>query len=593
MSILRSWSLRNKLLLFAAALIVLPGTLFGVVSERTATESLQRTIGLQLAREAKHAADRVAAYVARERQTLSSFAQQDLMREVRVFDVDKRVSRALATLEQGSAARAGYVVVDRAGSPVAASRPELLRSAERWLAGLSLDPDARAPTLGPLDVGGRAEIVAMATPIPDPDGAAGTIGFLVGLYDWVALTEPMDALRADLEDAGARATVVLARDDGALLRISRAEDTDPLPDLGDGIEPGPAPERYVVDAAAGWIAGYAALDGSLTGWRLLVVEPLAVALAPVRRLQRRMLFVIGAALVGALAVAALASGRVTRPLAELTGAIRRLSAGGSPPLEVPVRSDDEVGTLARSFNRMASELERTQRHLVEAEKFAFVGELASGVAHQVRTSLGVLRSSTQIIERSLPEGTSAEASELSEMMRAEVDRLAGVVDDLLTLDRPRSLQPVPTPLAGPVGRAADFVEPRAREKRVSIVRRIPERSPVVLCDAEMIQQACVNLLVNAVQAVDEGGTVEVEIREPDPGAGTASFRVRDDGPGIPDDVRDRIFQPFVTQRKGGVGLGLTFVARTAHDHRGAVAIEPCPDGGACFRVDLPLAGGSS
>jgi signal transduction histidine kinase len=109
----------------------------------------------------------------------------------------------------------------------------------------------------------------------------------------------------------------------------------------------------------------------------------------------------------------------------------------------------------------------------------------------------------------------------------------------------------------------------------------------VLREPELIQRVAVSLLVNAVQALTEGGTVELALVPPRDGY--AGFEVRDDGPGIPEELRERVFQPFVTGRPGGIGLGLTFAKRVVHDHRGRIAIHPAPDRGTCVRVELPLA----
>jgi signal transduction histidine kinase len=395
-------------------------------------------------------------------------------------------------------------------------------------------------------------------------------------------------VRADLAAQGVAVDVLVCRTDGTVIGGARSSTGGgPLHDQGiAGAARGSgARAGWSVASEAGLIVGHAALRADLVDWRLLVVEPRASALAPARRQSRRMLLGMGIALAAALGVAALAAGRVVRPLAELTGAVRALAGGG--PRHVPVRSDDELGTLAVAFNQMAADLDRAQHELVEAEKFAFVGELASGVAHEIRTSLGVLRSSAQILQRSLPADADAQTGELAEMIRAEVGRLSGVVDDLLTLDRPHPLRLEAAPVSKPAFRAVDFVAPQAREKGVEIVRTPAAREPELACEPELIQQVAVNLLVNAIQALPGGGRVELRILEARDGLG--GFEVRDDGEGIPEALRERIFQPFVTARHGGVGLGLTFVKRVVHDHRGRIALESEPGAGTCVRVLLPVA----
>jgi signal transduction histidine kinase len=334
--------------------------------------------------------------------------------------------------------------------------------------------------------------VVIATPVPDPDGSTAVIGALVGLYDWHQLTAVTRRVRDDLTSLGLPTDVLVVRRDGTVIggsRSSTAQDALRSADWSD-IAASAAQNRpdYVVESRAGFLVGRATLGSDFPDWRLLIVEPLSDALAPARRLTARLALALGLTLAAALALATLAARRVVRPLTELTHAIRGLSRGDSPSLRVPVRTEDEVGTLATAFNRMASELDQAQKDLVEAAKFAFVGELAAGVAHEVRTSLGVLRSSAQILGRSLPADAGEESSELAQLIRAEVDRLGGIVNDLLNLGRPRALHLERTPISIPVFRAIDFVEAQAQQKGIRLLRVPLEDDPAVLCDAELLYQ---------------------------------------------------------------------------------------------------------
>jgi len=234
---------------------------------------------------------------------------------------------------------------------------------------------------------------------------------------------------------------------------------------------------------------------------------------------------------------------------------------------------------------MAKELRRAQSDLVEGAKYALVGELAAGVAHEVRTSLGVVRSSTQILERHLPPEGDPHAVELAQLIREEIDRLGAIINDLLELGRPRALHLEPIQIAVPLRRAIGMVESNAAEKQVRIELAEPEPVPDVRCDPELLYQVALNLLVNGVQAVDTGGRVAVSIR---PTAdGYVRFEVRDDGPGIPEAIREKLFRPFATGREGGIGLGLTFVQRVVYEHQGRIHVETAPGRGARFRIDLP------
>ncbi len=576
-------SLRHKLLIFSSLLVLIPGEILGILSERNGRSSLLLVIGRQLAREARQTADRLSTLIRVESESLENFARQDVMRDIRVSDLDKRISQALATLVSGAPARLGYLVVDEAGRTVSVSAPSLhdlslaphsTTTRARGIVGFATGPD-----------GGPALLLAAA--IPDPDRPNVRLGTLFVLLDWNRLTDVTDRVREELAAQDIPVRILVTELDGRILRTSSAGEagaiaTDTLARIARSTAKSP---DYEVDRAAGLIVGHAHLL-SPSGWSLLVVEPLSLALAPAVRLRNRLMFTTSLALAVALVVAALGANRVIQPLSELTKAIRGVARGETSGIHVPVRSEDEVGLLATTFNRMAEDLDETQRHLVEAEKFAFVGELAAGVAHEVRTSLGVLRNAAKILGRSLDGTAGPHAREMIEMIGAEVDRLSRVVDDLLTLDQRRPLDLQPTPLALPLRAAIAFMEPQAREKGIAIGARLPDDGPVISCDRDAIQQVCVSLLSNAIASLAAGGHVEVAIEQSS--RTMAAFSVRDDGPGVLETLRARIFDPFVTGRASGVGLGLTFVKRIVSAHRGSVRLEPGAGPGACFRIELPL-----
>ncbi|MEZ4279457.1 MAG: sensor histidine kinase [Myxococcota bacterium] len=554
-----------------------------MLAERNGRSSLLLVIGQQLAREARQTADRLSTLIRVERESLESFARQDVMREIRVSDLDKRIAQALSTLVSGASARLGYFVIDEDARVVAISAPAIADFAPE-------DVVARRGTTGIVGFApgpdGKTALI-LAAPIPDPDRSQVRLGTLFALIDWNRLSGVTDQVRRELGEQGIPVQILVVETEGQILRASPEGVQDAS--VADSIEraigdPGAEP-GYSVDREAEQIVGHAALAWP-SGWSLLVVEPLAHALAPAVRLRNRLAMTTALALAIALVIAGVGADRVIRPLSELTRAIRGLARAEPSTLQVPVRSDDEVGVLAASFNSMAAELDETQRHLVEAEKFAFVGELAAGVAHEVRTSLGVLGNAAKLLGRSLAEPADPNVREMIDMIRAEVDRLSRVVDDLLTLDHRRPLDPRPTPLSLPLCAAVDFVAPGARHQgiEVEIVRADPD--PIVRCDRDAIQQVCINLLSNALASLSTGGHVKVQIERVS--RTLAAFSVRDDGPGVPAALRERIFDPFVTGRASGVGLGLTFVKRVVAAHRGTVRLESREGAGACFRVELPI-----
>jgi signal transduction histidine kinase len=483
--------------------------------------------------------------------------------------------------------RLDYVVVDRDRRIIASSNPGLIGPLPGWAETADGALGGAAGFFGPapLPAYGR-EAVLLTTPAPDPDDEASVIGALVGILDWQGLTRVMNNVREEFARLGLTTEVFIVDADGKVVGGTAATATTSTA-LNWAALAGRGPLRdpdYVVQQRAGLLVGRATLAAGLPAWRLLIVEPLTTALAPARGLTRRLAVALALTLAAALGVATVAARRVARPLSELTEAIRGLSGGNATLRPVPVRTADEVGSLATAFHRMAMGLDRAQRDLVEAAKFAFVGELASGIAHEVRTSLGVLRSSAQILERSLPADADPSSSELAQLMRAEVDRLGRVVDDLLTLSRPRTLPLEETTIAAPVSRAIEFVEPQATQRGIEIRLDEADRDLSLQCDAELVYRVALNLLVNALQAIDDGGHIDVRTFSTGDYVG---FEVADDGRGIPEALREKVFLPFVTGREGGIGLGLTFVKRVVHEHGGRVSLETGEGSGTCFRVELP------
>lgn len=584
-------SLRLKLSLFAAALVIVPGLLFAIMVQQSGQASLQNMIGRQLAREAAHTRDRLTTILRREKETLRSFAQQDLMREIRVGDIDKRISAALTTLRDGNPVRVDYLVLDRTSQVVASSSPRLIGPRPAWLDDsdgswsevLKFADPITAQSLG-------APGVFLVAPVADPDARLEPIGVLVGVYEWEGLTGVIRDVKTDLADQDIRADVVIARDDGSVIAgIAEDQLQESLAKVewdrvgAVGLDES---EFYVLPGSE-FLVGRAALGPEFSGWQLLIVEPFSDAFAPVHQLTRRLGVILALTLAVALGLAAVAGRRTVRPLSELTTAVRSVSLSGLSKFRVQVRSEDEVGTLATAFNRMASELDQAQRALVEAAKFALVGELAAGIAHELRTSLGVLRSSVQIVERTLPEDGDHEIVELAQLIRAEVDRLGGIVNELLELGRPRSQRLERVSIASPLLRALELVHAQASAGGIELIWGSLDEKYEVLCDVEMIHQVALNLLVNAIQALESGDRIEVSLIEAEDGF--VGFEVKDDGPGMEPDFVETIFRPFASGRKGGIGLGLTFVQRVVYEHHGRVTVDSEVGSGTSFRVELPAA----
>lgn len=588
-------SLRGKLILFSLVLVVVPGAVFALIAYASARAALQDAVGRLLAEVAHDTAAEVSELLVREGRTVRTWAHQEVMREVVIGDIDKRVSRFLASLKQSDSGYVELLCTDMSGRVVAASNPALVGLSQTDSDWFRAAVSGREFLSGPVRPSQDApQVLEIAAPIHSPDAPGTVIGTFLGWYDWNrvvgvarAIQQNAEAIKLTidvllLDDAG----VVIAESGGSRLGVLVGQN---LREAG-WVAAGRPAERsrpgFVREPKVVALVGYARVKWTRPHWTALVVEAPREALAPVYRMRNRLRLLLAGVLLSALGVAILLAERMSRPLRELTEATREIAHSGGVQHPVPVRSRDEIGQLAVAFNTMATDLKRAQDALVTAEKFAFIGEIAAGVAHEVRTPLGILRSSAQILGRSLPAGDS-ERAELVGMIVEEVDRLDRVVAGLLELARPREPLIEPTPLAGVLARALDFVDRQAQQQGITIRRELAAGQRPARCDPEQMYQVALNLLVNALQILPRGS--ELLVRTLPGGDGRVAFEISDNGPGIAAEFRDKVFTPFFTMREGGTGLGLALVQRVVQTHQGTVSVVSEVGQGTTFRVELPAA----
>lgn len=289
------------------------------------------------------------------------------------------------------------------------------------------------------------------------------------------------------------------------------------------------------------------------------------------------------AIVAALGVGVYLMRSISRPVAALRAGAQRIG-GGDLTARIALSGDDELAELARVFDRMAEDLAARQAELLEAGRLASIGQVASGVAHEINNPLGVILGYLRLLRR---EAALADREELR-IIEDEVRQCQAIVAGLLDLARPVRLQIAPVELGEIVSEAVSRLEDSGQTDGVSLTVR--PGSPVsVTADESKLRQIAVNLLGNAIEAARDpaasAATVEVwwETDGDD-----ATIRIDDRGPGIPDELLARIFEPFVTSRARGHGLGLAIARSLARAHGGDVDLEPRPGGGISARVTMPV-----
>lgn len=590
-------SLRTKLRLFALGLVTLPGVAFALFAFAGARAALEREVGIQLHQTAELGADALAAAFERAQSDARSWASQDVMRDLLVGDLDKRVSKFLRTVKGNKTTYLEVLCVNRAGDVVAASSGEWIgRTTRTWESMLLLRNGAEA-VVGPTATSDfKREVAEIGVPIENPDAPGNVIGNLILVYDWRGVQDLLDGVRLKLANLEKQVAAILVDPEGQVIGgVSFDGQAARRSALADENWSGLAARGYgrrrvriSNDRPGGVLVGAARVSNPSHGWSVLLIERTAEALAAVRTMRTRWVFMMACILLLGLAVATVLARQVMRPLEEVTRATNTIAS--HPDLELPllpVRSQNEVGQLTESFNKMTVELKRSQDEALSAAKFAFAGELAAMVAHEVRTPLSVMRSSAQMLADQAPPRTTDNA-ELVETIVAEVDRVERVVTGLIQLARPLEQRIEPTPLRDVLSRAANFAAAQAARQQIRITCDFADADRPALCDPEQIYQVILNLLVNALQALPPGGCICLRTLPAE--SGTVGFEVGDDGPGLPCEIRGKIFQPFVTGREGGTGLGLAFVDRIVKAHRGSIAVRSESGKGTVFTVRLPVAG---
>ena len=303
--------------------------------------------------------------------------------------------------------------------------------------------------------------------------------------------------------------------------------------------------------------------------------------------QERVLFMILLlSLAGGLLGSWLISRSLARPINELTGAMAVVGAG---QLDHPItpRSKDEIGELAGAFGRMTNNLRQSRAALVQSEKLASIGEMAAAVAHGLRNPLASLRAAAQLV-RHHPEAPSSQ--EHLDAIIEEVDRLDRRISHLLSFSRPAPFHPlqesVPRLLEGLLPAFSQLL----RERGVELQLDVPGGLPDVRVDPLQLEQALVEIVSNALDAMPSGGRLRIAASMDGNGlgAGHVTIEVADTGPGIPDHVLPSVCEPFFTTRQEGTGLGLAIAKRYVEQNGGRLEIVSRP-GATSIRVRLPAA----
>jgi signal transduction histidine kinase len=297
-------------------------------------------------------------------------------------------------------------------------------------------------------------------------------------------------------------------------------------------------------------------------------------------------YLLAAVALGGLLAAIVLTSRMTRSLRALVGGAEAVSAGDlSHRISRP--GADEVGRVAESFNQMTESLQRTLREKASRESLAAMGEFAASLAHEVRNPLTAVKIDLQSLQERLADDAALSAP----LRRAleEIDRLDATVGDALSVVRRGDGERV-LDVRQPIRAAAHSAGPAFADAGATLEVIGEDDRLHVRGDAAGLEQLFLNLLLNAAEALTAGGLAKISARRE---RGTVLVRVEDDGPGIPESVRERIFEPLFSTKETGTGLGLTISRRIVEAHRGDLSVDDIEGGGTRVEIRFPVADADS
>jgi len=353
--------------------------------------------------------------------------------------------------------------------------------------------------------------------------------------------------------------------------------------------------EYAIDGVE-LIGGFTRIE---TGGLIVAAQiPKAAAFLSAKALFKSLIVVSFIILLAATAISLIWSYRITRPLVSLTRAAQDVGRGKFE-IQLKPTSRDEIGSLTDSVNQMAHELgerekalENAQAALVQSEKMSAFGQLSAGIAHEVKNPLAGILGYTQLSLKKMEDDPAIYKN--LKIIEQETRRCNSIIENLMKFARQDKLELKPLVLNDVIEDSLVLVDHQMGINQVQMEKNLAEGLPSVKGDANQLIQVLMNLMINAQQAMD-GKMGTITITSGSPNAGVVEVRVADTGPGMPDEVSSKIFEPFYTTKVAGkgTGLGLAVTYGIIKDHGGNIRVESQLGDGTTFIITFPVTSSDS
>ncbi len=551
MSNSRPLSLKKMLLLVFLLAGLLPALLISALSFYQARQALRIEIRHDLHTTGEAVAGHIARIMRERTQNVQSWSQLAVMQDLQIGDIDKRLSVFLHETHRSYASEyLALDVVDLQGHIVASS-------------------DARR--------------IGQTLLLPAPWAQWQQNGQVMQLHPVNSMRMPMSAPIISANDGQVAGSLVVSFNWQVIFNLleQAAQHSTELA-LLDG-------QDHMLAHSSNWssqqqsVRIHAKLQGQTpwSGWTIQLNKDYAVAVAPVHRLGGIfLLLLLVIVLISVLLVQPLAQS-INQPLLALTHYVQQIR---QPVASEPEpRGPLEVRQLQQAFTTMRNELLAYEQQLTQAAKLAVVGEMAAAMSHEVRTPLGILRSSAEILLREpalTPDGV-----EVLGFIISETERLNKLVSGLIDAARPRPLNKLPVDLLSHIRHVLALLAKQAESKHITLSVTEPVSPVQVSADPDQLTQVLLNLILNAIQILPSQGHVAIHLEQQ---MGFACIAVADNGPGVPESQQQQLFDTFFSHRAGGIGLGLAVVKQIVEAHGGKISYSRSAWQGAQFNIQLPL-----
>ncbi len=308
-------------------------------------------------------------------------------------------------------------------------------------------------------------------------------------------------------------------------------------------------------------------------------------IAAAKRTLAWSMFGIGILVMTAVALISHLIGRnLTNPIKTLVEFTQRVAAGELDKT-CAVKTQDEIGELAAAFNAMTRELQQSRDKLIQAERLATAGRMSASFAHEIRNPLSSMRMLAQMLMRKTDVSSERHQQSLRSILE-EIERIDGIVKGLMDFARPATLNRVQQPLVPALQAVLSLMEANLAHHQIELVQQFAANLPDIPFDTDKLKQAFMNVVLNAIEAMPQGGTLMISAVETADGI---RVEVADTGVGIPEEDLARLFEPFFTRKTKGTGLGLANVKRVLEEHVGSVSVESTVGEGTAVSMWLPSA----